>query len=138
MVDKKLFSLDFIDNYFKAQNLRSCDGDRPSTVSGISLTLNDSNLYQHGKMVHMKLYFIIFRIIFIFIRILKLYIFGMILNYFFILSLNPCIHVSAAMLMWTFARFLPLVIGHLIPEDDDHWENFYVFLISWISCLHAT
>ena len=28
------------------------------------------------------------------------------------------------MQMWTLARFLPLVIGHLIPEDDEHWENF--------------
>ena len=97
MVDKKLFSHDFIDNYFKAQNLRSCDGDRPSTVSGISLTLNDSNLCQHGKMVHMKLYFIIFRIIIFLIRILKLYIFGMILNYLFILSqsLYTCICSNA-------------------------------------------
>ena len=51
MVDTKLFSLDFIDNVFKALNLRSCDGDRPSTVSGVSLPLNDSNLHQHGKMV---------------------------------------------------------------------------------------
>ena len=30
----------------------------------------------------------------------------------------------SAMQMWTLARFLPLVIGHLIPEDDAHWENF--------------
>lgn len=22
------------------------------------------------------------------------------------------------------ARFLPLLIGDLVPEDDDHWENF--------------
>ena len=29
-----------------------------------------------------------------------------------------------AMQMWTLARFLPLVIGHLIPEDDVHWEPF--------------
>ena len=30
----------------------------------------------------------------------------------------------AAIQMWTFARFLPLVIGHLIPFGDEHWENF--------------
>lgn len=28
------------------------------------------------------------------------------------------------MQMWTLARFLPLVIGHLVPEEDAHWENF--------------
>ena len=30
--------------------------------------------------------------------------------------------------MWALARFLPLVIGHLIPEDDEHWENFLCLL----------
>ena len=29
------------------------------------------------------------------------------------------------MQMW---RFLPLVIGHLIPEDDEHWDNFLCLL----------
>ena len=35
---------------------------------------------------------------------------------------------SSAMQMWTLARFLPLVIGHLVPEDDAHWENFLCLL----------
>ena len=35
---------------------------------------------------------------------------------------------NIAMQMWTLARFLPLVIGHLIPEDDVHWENFLCLL----------
>ena len=26
--------------------------------------------------------------------------------------------------MWTLGRFLPLVIGHIIPEGDEYWENF--------------
>lgn len=26
--------------------------------------------------------------------------------------------------MWCLARFLPLMIGDLIPFEDDHWENF--------------
>ena len=34
----------------------------------------------------------------------------------------------AAMQMWTLARFLPLIIGHLIPEHDEHWENFLCLL----------
>lgn len=29
-----------------------------------------------------------------------------------------------AMQMWTLGRFLPLVIGHLIPESNEYWENF--------------
>ena len=28
------------------------------------------------------------------------------------------------MQMWTFGRFLPLVIGHLVPEEDEYWQNF--------------
>ena len=32
------------------------------------------------------------------------------------------------MQMWTLARFLPLVIGHLIPENDKYWENFLCLL----------
>ena len=30
--------------------------------------------------------------------------------------------------MWTLARFLPLSVGHLVPEDDQHWENFLCLL----------
>ena len=32
------------------------------------------------------------------------------------------------MQMWSLARFLPLVIGHLVREDDEHWENFRCLL----------
>lgn len=28
------------------------------------------------------------------------------------------------MQMWTMGRFLPLVIGHKIPEGEEHWANF--------------
>ena len=47
-IDKKLVTLDFIDDGFKKLNLHSCDGDKPSPLAGISLTTNDSNLHQHG------------------------------------------------------------------------------------------
>lgn len=30
--------------------------------------------------------------------------------------------------MWTLARFLPLAIGHIIPENEEHWENFLLLL----------
>ena len=29
-------------------NMRYCDGDKPSSLSGISLATSDSNLHQHG------------------------------------------------------------------------------------------
>ena len=32
--------------------------------------------------------------------------------------------ILIAMQMWTLGRFLPLAIGHLIPEGEKHWENF--------------
>ena len=28
------------------------------------------------------------------------------------------------MQMWTLARFLPLAIGHIVPEGNEYWENF--------------
>ena len=30
--------------------------------------------------------------------------------------------------MWCLARYLPLLIGDIIPKEDDHWENFLNFL----------
>lgn len=36
--------------------------------------------------------------------------------------------MSLAMQMWTLGRFLPIAIGHLIPEGDEHWENFLSLL----------
>ena len=27
------------------------------------------------------------------------------------------------MQMWTLGRYLPFEIGHLIPEDNEYWEN---------------
>ena len=30
--------------------------------------------------------------------------------------------------MWCLGRFLPLLIGDFIPEDDDYWENFLTLL----------
>lgn len=37
--------------------------------------------------------------------------------------------------MWTLGRFLPLVIGHLVPEDDEHWENVLCLLDIVFACL---
>ena len=52
VIDKKLFSLNFIDDGFKKL---SFDGDKPSTSIGVSLTSCDSNLHQHG-MTHVYMY----------------------------------------------------------------------------------
>ena len=30
--------------------------------------------------------------------------------------------------MWLLGRILPLVIGDLVPEDDENWENLLVML----------
>jgi len=30
--------------------------------------------------------------------------------------------------MWCLARLLPLIIGEHVPEDDDRWQLFLVFL----------
>ena len=30
--------------------------------------------------------------------------------------------------MWCLGRILPLLIGHLVEEDDDNWNNFLTLL----------
>lgn len=52
VVEQKLFTLQDIDGYIKGVNLRFCDGDKPSPLAGISLTVVDSNLHQHGKICY--------------------------------------------------------------------------------------
>lgn len=51
VVEKKLFTLSFIDEGIMKLNIRSFDGDRPSSLSAVSLTTTDSNLHQHGNLV---------------------------------------------------------------------------------------
>lgn len=48
VTEKKIFSLDFIDESVSRLNIQACDGDRPSCLKGISLQSSDSNLHQHG------------------------------------------------------------------------------------------
>lgn len=31
--------------------------------------------------------------------------------------------------MWCLGRYLPLLIGDLVPDDDEHWENFLRLLV---------
>lgn len=30
--------------------------------------------------------------------------------------------------MWLLGRILPVMLGHLVPEDDEHWKNFILLL----------
>lgn len=48
-MDKKLFTIEDIDKGFKDLNIRTFDGDRPSSIIGVVLSSVDSNLHQHGK-----------------------------------------------------------------------------------------
>ena len=41
-----------------------------------------------------------------------------------------------AMQMWTIGRFLPLAIGHMVPEGCDYWDNF-IRLLDIIDILFA-
>ena len=41
--------IDDIDKGFKDLNIRAFDGDKPSSIIGVSLSTVDSNLHQHGK-----------------------------------------------------------------------------------------
>ena len=49
VLDCKLFNLQLVDDNFKKLGLRQIDGEKPSKVSEISLSSNDSSLHQHGK-----------------------------------------------------------------------------------------
>jgi hypothetical protein len=44
--------------------------------------------------------------------------------------------LNEAMQMWTMARFLPLIIGHMIPEDNENWQN-YLCLLDIMDILFA-
>ena len=39
---------------------------------------------------------------------------------------NDVFRVAAQ--MWCLLRFLPLMVGHSVPIDDPHWENFLLLL----------
>lgn len=45
------------------------------------------------------------------------------MQYYIVLSVYPL-----ASQAWCFGRFLPLLIGDLIPEHNEHWNSYKVFL----------
>ena len=40
------------------------------------------------------------------------------------------------MQMWTFARFLPFIMGHKIADDDEYWHN-YLCLMEIVDIVFA-
>ena len=50
-MDEKLFTIADIDEGFKNLNIRTFDGDKPSSIAGVTLTTVDSNLHQHGTLI---------------------------------------------------------------------------------------
>ena len=40
---------------------------------------------------------------------------------------------TTAVQMWTLARYLPIIIGHRVPNDDENWIN---YLSLWIILWH--
>ena len=40
-----------------------------------------------------------------------------------LLLLIPFYDYCTAIQMWTLGRLLPLVIGHLVAENGEHWDN---------------
>lgn len=53
MIDQKIFTLKDVDENMQEVNVRLFDGDKPSPLSGISLTTSDSNLHQHGLCMYL-------------------------------------------------------------------------------------
>lgn len=39
--------------------------------------------------------------------------------------------------MWTIGRLLPLMIGHFISEDDDHWIHYIIQLLDIIDIVFS-
>ena len=44
------------------------------------------------------------------------------------MTLSSLIHLFAAAQMWCLGRFLPLMIGNLIPQEDERWQLFNMLL----------
>lgn len=45
-----------------------------------------------------------------------------------IITRYACTVLIAASQMWCMGRYLPLIVGDLIPEDNEYWQNFLLLL----------
>ncbi len=101
--------------------LLNCSHDHFKTVI-ISKLLNDIHLFLgltiHGSVVK-------------FIRYLHKLIIRFLQVVYVLISHTECqifFPFCIATQMWCLGRFLPLLIGHLVPEGDCFWENFLMLL----------
>lgn len=99
--DLKLFTLRDVDHNLDLLNLRGMDSDKPSPLVNADLSTGGS-LKQHGENQQLYAYACTCMIVYI----------------------TYSLYETLASQMWTLARFLPLAIGHLVPETDPHWQNF--------------
>lgn len=51
-------------------------------------------------------------------------------------SIGNIVYNTLASQMWTLGRFLPLVIGHLVPNNNEFWIN-YLRLLGIMNILFA-
>ena len=103
IVDKKLFSLAVLNQRITSYKYGPAITEKPSSISRTTLNSNDGKLHQSGIILQFCT-----------------------LQYYLLQSENAY-SVSASQ-MWYLGRFLPLLIGDFIPEDDDYWENFLTLL----------
>ena len=59
---------------------------------------------------------------------LKGSIFMVIQTWVYLVGYNTYLILITASQAWTFSTILPLVIGHMIPNDDLHWECYLLLL----------
>ena len=98
--EKHLFSLAYLNERIASFKYGSAVKVKPSTISPSSFN-SEGKLRQSVKLLYVRL---------------------------LVLPCNldeiHCFLCFLASQMWCLARFLPLMIGDLIPTDDDHWENY--------------
>ena len=106
--EKKLFSLDQLNDHTTGITYGLSEvKNKPTEIAPASLT-SDGHLKQSGIHVYTCV----------------IYMYGDII-----------VLLATATQMWCLGRFLPLLIGHHVPEGDCFWENF-LLLLTIMDCFH--
>ena len=101
-LQNRYFTLKVVNKRIESFNYGSDSKDKPSSVSVASVCSSGSHFKQSGIKPATTAY------------------------YYYSLWVNlKCILASQ---VWCLARYSPLLIGDLIPEGDDHWQNFLLML----------
>ena len=98
ITERHYFGLSDLNGRIHSFPLGDTESSRPSPISSATLCSSDKKLKQSG----------------IFCKL------GSQKRYLLYVS-------SIASEMWCLGRYLPLLIGDLIPDDDEHWENSFAF-----------